>query len=122
MKRITIFLLSFVMVVSFTKCNHQPAQDPNQSNPDTVKNIVITLNYENYRAYGNPEKFQSFCEDSMLVVGDDMFMTSSNAMAHDLYRVSVFPHDYTFRLFGNTAVISYLWTGYDVNNGDTIFH
>lgn len=80
------------------------------------------MNDESYRAYGNPEKVKTFLEDSMLVVGDDMFMTSSNALAHDLFTVYVFPHDYTFKLFGNTAVLSYLVTGYEIYNGDTIFY
>ncbi len=122
MKKITALALSVCIILCFSRYSQTPKQDPNQSNPDSVKKIIIALNDECYRTLGNPEKYQSFCEDSMLVVGDDMFMTSSNALSHDLLHIYALPQDYTFKLFGNTAVISYLWVGYDLNNGDTIFH
>jgi hypothetical protein len=122
MKKITFILLTIALAICFTNCIQKPSQDTTLSNPDSVKKIVIALNDECYHAYDNPKKFQSFCEDSMLVVSDDNFMTSSFAMSHDLNRISVYPHDYTFKLFGNTAVISYLITGYEILKGDTIFH
>lgn len=122
MKKIIALALSVCVIICFIKCKNPPPIDSNSGNPETVKKTIIALNDECYRTLGNPEKYQSFCEDSMLVVGDDMFMTSSNALSHDLLHTYVLPHDYTFRLFGSTAVISYLWTGYDLLNGDTIFH
>lgn len=121
--KITILLLSFACIlICFTNCSQSPSYESVSNNPDSVKKIIVALNDECYRTLGNPEKYQSFCEDSMLIVGDDMFMISSSALSHDLLHIYVLPHDYTFRLFGNTAVISYLWTGFDLLNGDTIFH
>jgi|SRR5450755_823202 hypothetical protein len=122
MKKIIGLAISVCTIFCFSRCNQKTAQEAALSNPDSVKKIIIALNDASYRAYDNPKKFQSFCEDSMLVVGDNMFMTSSYAMSHDLNHISVFPHDYTFKLFGNTAVISYLVTGYEILKGDTIFH
>jgi hypothetical protein len=121
MKNIIAVALSVCIIICFSRCNQTPGQDPNQINPDSVKKIIIALNDSSYRAYGNPEKFQSFCEDSMFGVGGNAFFNSSNAFSHDLLRVSVLPHDYSFKLFGKTAMLSYLWTGYEILNGDTVF-
>jgi len=121
MKKIIALLFSVCAIICLTKCSQNPSQQSVSTNPDSARKIIIALNDSCYRAYGNPEKFRSFCEDSMLIVGDDKFMTSSNAMSQDLARISVFPHDYTFRLFGYTALISYLITAYDIINSDTIF-
>jgi len=122
MKKIIILAISVCTIFCFSRCNQKIDQDTALNNPDSIKKIIIALNDECYRAYDDPKKFRSFCEDSMLVVGNDNFMTSSYAMSNDLNRISVYPHDYTFKLFGNTAVISYLITGYEILKGDTIFH
>jgi hypothetical protein len=121
MKKIIALAVSVYTIICLSGCMQKPAQEAVLSNPDSVKKLVIALNDECYHSYNNPKKFQSFCEDSMLVVRDDHFMISSSAMSYDLARIYVFPHDYTFRLFGNTAVISYLITGYEILKGDTIF-
>jgi hypothetical protein len=121
MKKIIALAFSVCITIFFSRCNQRLNQDPNQSNPDSVKKIIIALNDSSYRAYENPEKFQSFCEDSLFSVGGNAFFSSSNALSHDLLRVFVLPHHYSFKLFGNTAILSYLWTGYEVLNGDTIF-
>ena len=120
MKKIIALALSVCIIICFSRYSQTPKQDPNQNNPDSVKKIIIALNDECYHAYGNPEKFKSFCEDSMFAMGGDDFYTSSNAMSQDLPKISVFPHDYSFQLFGNTAMLSYLLTRYDIINGDTI--
>ena len=99
MKRPSIFLLSYVIIICFTKCNYKSSQDPNKNNPDSVKKIIIALNDEIYSAYSNPEKFRSYCEDSMLVVGKDHFFKSSIAFSNDLpSHFLVPPHDYTFSI------------------------
>jgi hypothetical protein len=122
MKKITALALSICIILCFSRYSQTPKQDPNQSNPDSVKKIIIALNDECYHAYGNPEKFKTFCQDSMFAVGDNSFFNSSNALSHDLSRILVFPHDYSFQLFGNTAIISYLFKAYEIINGDTIFY
>jgi hypothetical protein len=114
--------VSMCIIICFSGCNQKQSLDSLSSNPDSVKKIIIALNDSNYHAYDNPKKFQSFCEDSMLVIGGQDFYTSSNTWSHDLPRISVYPHDYTFKLFGNTAVISYLLTSYYILKGDTSFH
>jgi hypothetical protein len=119
---IKIIVLPLLAVLSLSAYSQKMSPESVLNNPDSVKKIIIMLNDECYHSYDNPKKFQSFCEDSMLVLRDDVFMTSSNAMSQDLIRISVFPHDYTFKLSGNTAIISYLWAGYEIFNGDTIFY
>ena len=122
MKKITTLALSVCIILCFSRYSQTPKQDPNQSNPDSVKKIIIALNDECYHAYGNPEKFKSFCEDSMFASGGNNFFTSSNALSRDLLRILVYPHDYSFQLFGNTAIISYLFSAYEIFNSDTIFY
>jgi hypothetical protein len=122
LKRSTFFLFAILTVICFIKCNHGPSVESNNSNPDSVKKIIIALNEEIYRSMDNPEKYQTFFEDSMLYVADGEIVTSIKKLSHDLWARYILPHDYTFRLFGNTAVLSYLSTSYELVNKDTIFH
>jgi len=123
MEKIIALALSVCTIICFSRCNHTLNQDPNPNNPDSVKKIIIALNEEIFRSMENPEKFQTFCEDSMLsALSDGEIKTSSIALSHDLWHNYILPHDYTFRLFGNTAVLSYLYTNYEIFNKDTIFH
>ncbi|HEY1869630.1 MAG TPA: hypothetical protein VGG71_01160, partial [Chitinophagaceae bacterium] len=122
MNKIIALVLYVCIIFCFARCNHKLSQISVSNNPDSVKKTIIALNDECYRAYPNPEKVQAFFEDSLLVAGPDQFMTSSYAVSHDLGSISVLPHNYTFKLFGNTAVLSYLLSAYEIIDGDTIYH
>jgi hypothetical protein len=122
MKHSATFLFSMVLALCFSRCRQTPAQELPSSNPDSVKKAIIALNGEIFQSMGNPEKYQTFCEDSMLYENDGELMTSSNSVSHSLYHRYILPHDYTFRLFGNTALLSYLSTSFELVGKDTIFH
>ncbi len=123
MKKAIALTLSLCVTIFFTNCSQRAIKDPNQSNPDSVKKIILAISHEMFQARNNPEKLKKYYEDSLLVVGDDFFMTSSEDFLRDLYtHISVPPHDFTIKLFGNTAIVSSLETVYDLINGDTIFH
>jgi|GEM_PF-1916656 len=124
MKRIAFLVLCLSMAVCFTKCSRPTSQDSGSINPDSVKKIIITLNGEMMEAIKekNPNKYQALCVDSLLTVGDNMFMSSAYALSHDLSAgIAVPAHDYTFRLIGNTAILSYLSVSYEMVNGDSVF-
>jgi hypothetical protein len=123
MKKITALVLSFGFIICFSRCSHTPKQDPNQSNPDSLKKVIIALNEEIFRSMNNLEKFQSYYEDSIVAaMSSGEIQTSSKALSHGLLRNYILPHDYTFRLFGNTAVLSYLYTNFELVGNDTTFH
>jgi hypothetical protein len=123
MKHSIVLTISMCIIICFSKCNQKNAHELPSSNPDSVKKIIIALNDVIFHSMDNPEKFQSFCEDSMLTsLSDGAIVTSSKKISHDLLHIFILPHDYTFRLFGNTAVLSYLSTGYEIINDDTIFY
>lgn len=68
--------------------------------------------------------YESFCEDSLMACSyENDFSTSSSMVSHDLYTIYLVPpHDYTFRLFGGTAILTFLETALEIVNADTIFH
>src|SRR5450755_711477 len=124
MKRIAFLVLCLSIALPISKCSRLTSQDPVSSNPDSVKKIIITLNGEMMEAIKekNPNKYQALCVDSLLTVGDNMFMSSAYALSHDLSAgIAVPAHDYTFRLIGNTAILSYLSVSYEIIHSDTIF-
>jgi hypothetical protein len=123
MKKIVALTISVCIIICFSRCSQTSNQDPHQSNPDSVKKIIIALNEEMFRSMGNPEKYQTFCEDSMLAAfSNGGIKESSTALSHDLTPYYTLPHDYVFRLFGKTAILSYLYISYEIFNNDTIFH
>jgi hypothetical protein len=122
MKKIIAVALSVCIIICFSRCSQKPTQELPSSNPDSVKKAIIALNDELFSSMGNPEKYQTYCEDSMLTAADGEIATSSNFLSHNLYQRYIAPHDYTFRLFGNTAILSYLNTSYELVGKDTIFH
>jgi hypothetical protein len=72
---------------------------------------------------GREKKYVAFCEDSILVSYNEGFMTSADALSKDLVHGIIVPrHDYTFRLFGNTVMVSYLTTLSEYIANDTIYH
>jgi len=123
MKKIIALALSTCIIICFSRCNQKTSQELPSRNPDSVKKIIIALNEEIFRSLDNPEKFRAFYEDSILsAFTNGQIMTSSIALSHELWHNYILPHDYSFRLFGNTAILSYLFTHYVIHNKDTIFH
>ena len=125
MKRTHFLILILLISISLTKCSHQPTQDLVSNNVDSIKATVIAINEEMMQAVRdkNMDRYKSFCVDSMLALSDNFFKTSAYALSHDLVRgFSVPAHDYTFRLFGNTALISFLSTTFDLIAGDTLYN
>jgi len=123
MKKIIALALSTCIIICFSRCNQKTAQELPSSNPDIVKKTIIALNEEIYRSMGNPEKFRTLYEDSVVAaLANGEITTSSIAFSHDLWHNYILPHDYTFRLFGKTAILSFLFTAYEIQNKDSIFH
>ena len=125
MKRTITIALSATAIMMLTGCGNQRTQQTASLNEDSIKQIIMTLQDSMVEAskdaHLHPEKYEQYCEDSMLFQFDDEFLTSATALSHDMGIISVPPHDYTFRLFGNTALLSFLETVYEVIRGDTIF-
>lgn len=122
MKKIMFFLLTLAIAICFIKCNHTPSVESNKNNPDSVKKTILALSDSIFHSVRNPEKFQTYCEDSLLVVGDGYYLTSSKAFSKDLYSLCLVPpHDFTFRLYDNTAILSNVSTWYEMFNGDTVY-
>jgi hypothetical protein len=123
MKIIIALAFSLCIIICFSRCNQKPAQELPSSNPDSVKKTIIALNEGIFRSLDNPEKFRTFYEDSILsAFTNGEIKTSSIALSHELWHNYILPHDYSFRLFGNTAILSYLFTHYAIHNKDTILH
>lgn len=92
-------------------------------NQDSVKAVIINMQNKKLSAFGDPAKYKSFFEDSMMSMYDRDFMSSANSYMHDLADgITVPPHDYKFRLFGQTAILTFLEIFYEVINGDSVFH
>lgn len=69
---------------------------------------------------GNQE-YASFCDDSLMGSDLGIFFASATDIAHDLSNGSIVsPHDFIFRLLGNTAFLSYIEKNYELVGWDTI--
>ena len=127
MKNIIVFITIFVIVFCFSNCNNNPANQSVFSNTDSIKNIILDIQNKMLSAAADgvhgAEKYASFCEDSLISLYDGNYMTSAYAVSHDLSNGIIKPpHEIAFRLYGSSAILSFLEKFYEIINGDSIFH
>ena len=120
--RITYIFIAFV-TINLISCNNLPVLQTTSMNQDSVKAVIINIQNKMLAASSNPSNYESYCEDSMLSMYDREFTTSAYSLSHDLSSgILVPPHNYEFRLFGYTAILTFLQTFYEVINSDSVFH
>ncbi len=127
MKKIIAFITIVTVAICFSNCNSNPAHQVVSANTDSVKNIILDIQNKMLSAAADSvhgaEKYASFCEDSLIFSYDGIYMTSAYAVSNDLiHGMSTPPHDVAFRLYGNTAILSFREKSYEIANGDSVFH
>lgn len=124
------FLIAAVLSIMLVSCQSNPLKTTEAYNADSVKTIIMNIQQQMFTASAIPDEetraktFESFCEDSLIASSsENNFYTHSSMISHDLYtKYLVPPHDFTFRLFGGTAILSFLETALVIFNADTNFH
>jgi len=121
------FFYALAIAGVFVACKNNANKDSIHFDADSVKKIILDINNQMLAARNDslqgPKKWISFCADSIIAGYDQDFTTSPVAVAHDLGDgISEQPHQYTFLLYDKTAILSYLFTSYELFNGDTLFH
>ncbi len=115
-----------LLTTIFSSCNNV-SYEKIKIPDDSLKKIILELNTKlTSLKKENPSDskvYESFCEDSLLAMYDQDFSSSSYDVSHDLGSgIVVRPHDFTFRIYPNTVILSYLSTPYELINTDTVFH
>ena len=122
MKNIINLILITSVTICLISCNNQPVKQTPSMNQDSIKAVIIDLQNKMLFATADPAKYESYSEDSMMSMYDRAFSSSAHSLSHDLSNGNtVSPHDYKFRLFSNTALLTFLQTFYEVINGDSVF-
>ena len=120
------FLILMVLVLLIS-CKNQSSQQIVSLNKDSIKAIIMGIQDKmiaiiKSQSADRSAKFASFCDDSLLCSENSTFMPSAYALSQDLINgLIVPPHDYTFRLISNTALLSYIETTFEVIGYDTAF-
>lgn len=127
MKKIIAIITVISILFSFSNCNNKPLQNVVSGNKDSVKSIIINIQNQMLLAASDSvhgaKNYASFCEDSLISLYDGIYMTSAYAVSNDLLHGLITPpHDFTFRLYGNTAILSFREKAYEILNSDSIFH
>ncbi len=130
MKQSCLFLIATIISVILSGCQSGPSKTTGSYDADSIKTIIMDIQQQMLDASAIPDAqkraktYESFCEDSLVATSyENDFSTHSSMVSHDLYtRFLVPPHDYTFRLFGGTAILSFLETALEIINADTVFH
>ncbi|MFM9911790.1 MAG: hypothetical protein ACKVOW_20895 [Chitinophagaceae bacterium] len=123
---VTSTMLIFI-TLAFVNCNNHPSLQNDLLNPDSIKQIILTINSQQQSLLKDTshrsERFAILCEDSLINVFENgNLLISSYASAHDLvdgYADTI--HDIRFQLFGNTAVLTGIAKMYEVIYGDSLF-
>lgn len=127
MQKLLTFFLIITIAVCLSNCNNQPVQQTAILNPDSVKAIIMDLQEKlmtamKDRTKEGQAKYASYCDDSLLCSENSTFMNSAYALSQDLIDgLVVPPHDYIFRLMGNTALLTYLETTYELIGYDSLY-
>jgi hypothetical protein len=127
MKYTSTFLIGGILVTFLSNCNNILKQQTASLNKDSVEAAIMDIHIKMMDARNKGTKegqaaFASYCDDSLLCSENSTFMTSAYALSQDLINGSIVPpHDYIFRLMGNTALLSYLETTYELIGYDTAF-
>jgi hypothetical protein len=124
------FLVPPVLFIMIASCHSGLPETSVVNNPDRTKTIIMNIQQQMLAASTIPDAgkraktYELFCEDSLIACSyENDFFTNSSSRANDLYtKYLVPPHDYTFRLFGSTAILSFLETALEIIHADTIYH
>jgi hypothetical protein len=127
MKPSYFLIYASIILTSFAKCNNKPVNQTSISNGDSVRKIIVDIINQMSAAQGDtlhgPEKYISFCTDTIIANYDGDFSTSPYKVSHDLANgITESPHEFTFLLYDKTAIISFLKTSYELINTDTLYH
>lgn len=124
MKQFTVFTI--VLAALASDCANPPTTQKKESD-EQIKQEVMAANEQLLSGLGDADpakkRYRSYCEDSLLLTYDGQFQQSSAAVASDLMNgVLEQPHDFTFRIYENTVILSYLSKAFELVNGDTVIH
>jgi hypothetical protein len=126
MKHFNILIPLTAVLCLILSCHSSAGVQMIGDNTDSIKKIILDINDQMVAAsldsiHGR-ENYSALCNDSLITNNEDDFYTSSDIVARDLSNhVTIPPHDFTFRLFGTTAILSFLNTVYELYNSDTIY-
>ncbi len=127
MKR-SFFYFSIILILCiFVKCTDKSDKQTEIDNTDSIKKIVLGINDRMIAAaqdsVNGPNIFMSYCEDSIIANNDGDFSISPYTVSDDLGNgASEPPHDFTFMHYGKTAILSFLYTSFELINSDTLYH
>jgi len=128
MKHLHLVVACLLALAGFQHCNSNPGTENSVKSADNIKKIILDINKRMISTIGDKEngakKYMSFCADTIIASSyDGGFSTSPSEVAHDQSDgVAEQPHDFTFMLRDNAAMLSFLYTSYEVFGADTIFH
>lgn len=128
MKILFNILLVGILSAFLSRCKNLTVQQSPMENADSVKKIIIDIIAQMAACRGDkvngPAKFETFCEDSIIVVDyDNTYMTSAKQISQDLASgTRTAPRDFNFHLYGNTAIICYIESFTEHYYNDTIYH
>jgi hypothetical protein len=130
MKVNNLLLIILVTINCITGCNTSLTKERKSSNTDSIKNIILKINSDQQSLYKNLSnkkersvKYAEFCHDSLLTItGYGSLLTSSYDASQDLvdgYADTI--HNITFRLYGNTAILTGQAKMFVLINNDTLY-
>lgn len=119
-------ILSAAISIAFLcfSCNDQ---EINIENTKAEIEHILQIQETAYNERNDPDRIKKMaatCEDSLIFIGGDDggLATSANAYTHDLADgYTIKPHDRTFRIYGNTVIVTSLHQAYKLFGKDTLY-